>query len=103
MEISVQRNDRDAVVKVSGRLIYGEPVRDLDSSVKDLVREGVNKVVVHLGDVSYLDSSGIEALLSAYRTCTESGGSFQLDEVRGSPRKVLRITRLESLFGLSSE
>lgn len=103
MEISIQKNDDGAVLEVRGRLVYGEPIRDLHSSVKDLVSQGVKKVVVHLGGVSYLDSSGIEALLAAYRTCTESGGTFRLDQVQGSPRKVLHITRLESMFGLPSE
>lgn len=103
MEISIQKNDDSAVLEVRGRLMFGEPIRDLHSSVKDLVRQGVTKVVVNLGGVSHLDSSGIEVLLAAYRTCTESGGSFRLDQIQRTPRKALRITRLESMFGLSGE
>ena len=103
MLIRVHTEDKSAVLDVAGRLVYGEPVRDLHSKVKDLVQDGVNQVVVCLTGVSYLDSSGIESLLAAYRSCTESGGTFQLDQVEGAPRKVLRITRLEELFGLKSE
>ena len=102
MEISIQRTDDKAVIDVSGRMVYGETVRDLHMGVKELVAQGVNWIVVNLGEVSYLDSSGVEALMASYSTCMKVQGGLRLINVHGKARTVLHITKLESLFGLSS-
>jgi len=100
MEISIQKNQDTAVIDCKGRMVYGESVRDLHAEVKKLVTDGVSSIVVDFGEVSYLDSCGVEALMASYVTCTNANGGLRLTNVHGKARKVLHITKLETLFGL---
>jgi len=100
MEISIHRNDDRAVIDLSGRVAYGQPVGDLYLTIKELVDLGVIRIVLDLHEVSYLDSVGVGALMTAYTTCAKNGGDLRLINVHGKAKKVLHITKLESLFGL---
>jgi len=57
-------------------------------------------LIADLTDVSYLDSSGLSALLHAHRLMTARGGSTYVIASPGSPgvRRVLQITRLDTVF-----
>ncbi len=101
MQISIQQSEDKAVISISGRMVYGEPVRELDVGVKKLIDRGVSWIVVDLGEVSYLDSCGVEALMASYVNCSKVRGELRLINVHGKARRVLHITKLESLFGLS--
>ena len=99
MEISIRRNDEGAVIDVSGRMVFGTHVRDLHDAVRQLVGQGTSVIVVNLGQVSYLDSTGLEMLVASYVTCIRSGAGLSV--INASPRatEVLRVTKLDSLFG----
>ena len=101
MDISVQHRNDGVTVEVSGRMVYGEPVNELQTRIQQLVDDGAESVVVNLDNVSHLDSSGVEALLGAHATCSAVPGGLRLINVYGKARTVLHITKLESLFGLS--
>ena len=52
------------VVDVSGRITLGEGSAMLREMVKDMTGKGQVKIVLNLGDVTYIDSSGIGELVS---------------------------------------
>ena len=99
MEITIHRNASGAVIDVSGRMVYGAPVRDLHDAVRQLVGQGVGAIVVNLGQVSYLDTSGLETLVASYVTCTRGGGSLSLTNPNERARRALAVTKLDELFG----
>lgn len=55
-------------------------------------------VVMDLDSTELLDSSGLEALLSAQRALQEEGGELKLSTTNASNRKILEITRLDQVF-----
>ena len=99
MEISIRRIQDRAVVDVSGRMVYGTPVRDLHDAVRQLVGQGVDVVVVNLEHVSYLDSTGLEVLIAAYVTCMRSGAGLSVINANSKARTALQVTKLNAIFG----
>lgn len=55
-------------------------------------------VTVDLGEVSYMDSSGLASLLEAYLKARDAGLDFRLTRVGGSVQKVLALSKLDKVF-----
>ena len=60
------------------------------------------KVAVHLAAVSYIDSSGIAALVEGFQSARGKGQTFVLVEVSEAVLAVLRLARLDKVFALRS-
>src|SRR5260370_444814 len=63
------------VVDVAGRITLGEGSSALRDAVRDMVSKNQKKILLNLGDVSYIDSSGIGELVSRFTTATRAGSS----------------------------
>jgi anti-sigma B factor antagonist len=63
-----------------------------------LLDEGKKKVLLNLGDVSYVDSSGIGELVSSYTTTNNNGGHLKLLNLTKKIKDLLMITKLLTVF-----
>ena len=76
--MSVKLNTRQvgnvSVIDVAGRITLGEGSAALRETLRDMVAKNQNKILLNLADVTYIDSSGIGELVSAYTTVTNTGG-----------------------------
>lgn len=61
---------------------------------------GASKVAVHLGQVSYIDSSGIAALVEGFQNARGRGQTFVLVAASDAVLAVLRLARLDKVFTL---
>jgi anti-sigma B factor antagonist len=86
------------VVDVSGRITLGEGSSNLRDGIRDLAAKGQRKVLLNLGEVSYIDSSGIGELVSAFTSVTNSGGQLKLLNLTKRVRDLLQITKLYTVF-----
>lgn len=86
------------VVDLSGRITLGEASGKLRSTVAGLLNSGVTKMVLNLGDVSYIDSSGLGELVSAYTTARSKGCTVKLLNVQAKVQDLLQITKLYTVF-----
>jgi anti-sigma B factor antagonist len=68
------------------------------NKVRDLVQSGVKKILLNLGDVGYIDSSGIGELMSTYTTVTTNGGQMKLLRLTKRIHELLTITKLLTVF-----
>jgi anti-sigma B factor antagonist len=87
-----------AIVDLSGRITLAEGSELLRSTIKKLVDGGRKNVLLNLADVSYIDSSGLAELASAYVTVSNLGGQLKLLNPRERLKDLLQITRLYTLF-----
>ena len=97
-------NDRGdlTVVSVKGEVdLYTAP--SLKESVADLVTSGRSKIAVDLGEVEFMDSTGLGVLIGALRRCREAGGSLTLIAPREPVLKVLAITGLDKVFSIHTD
>ena len=87
-----------SVVDVAGRITLGEGSSTLRDSLRELVVKGNKKVLLNLGQVSYIDSSGIGELVSAFTSVTNGGGQLKLLNLTKRVTDLLQITKLYTVF-----
>jgi anti-sigma B factor antagonist len=94
--IEQESSDGCSVIRLSGEvdLSWSQQVR---KAVLDALA-GSSKVGVVLSDVSYIDSSGIAALVEGFQTARTQGRGFALVAVSDAVRAVLELARLDRVF-----
>jgi anti-sigma B factor antagonist len=70
----------------------------LKAQLKELAAQGRIQVVVDMGAVGFIDSSGLAALVSGLKAVRSAGGSLKLAAVSDQPREVFKLTMLERVF-----
>jgi len=91
------------VVDVSGRITLGEGSAMLREMVRDLLNKGQKRIVLNLGDVSYIDSSGIGELVSGFTTVRNQGGELKLLNLTKKVHDLLQITKLYTVFDVHTD
>ena len=91
------------VVDVSGRITLGEGSAMLREMVRDLMGKGQLKLVLNLGDVTYIDSSGIGELVSGFTTVKNHGGELKLLNLTKKVHDLLQITKLYTVFDVHND
>lgn len=86
------------VIDVAGKIAIGESNRQLHDSIKRLVAEGKNQIIVNLAKVSHIDSSGLGELVSGYTTLKAAGGALKLVNVNDRVTNLMTITKLYTVF-----
>jgi anti-sigma B factor antagonist len=97
MEVLVRDAGDVGIIEVAGEIdIYncGEIKKIIDAYMQ---RE-INKIIVDMGKVSYIDSSTIGVLLSELKRLKEQKGNLKILNLRGVPRDVFEMARLEGFF-----
>ena len=91
------------VVDVSGRITLGEGSAMLREMVRDMMAKGQFKIVLNLGDVTYIDSSGIGELVSGFTTVRNHGGELKLLHLTKKVHDLLQITKLYTVFDVHND
>jgi len=105
--VSVKLNTRQvgdvSVVDVAGRITLGEGSSALRDLMREMVGKGDKKILLNLGEVSYIDSSGIGELVSGFTTVTNSGGQLKLLNLNKRVKDLLQITKLYTVFDVHED
>ena len=80
MKATIRQVDSVTVVDVSGRITLGEGCTQLRELIRDQLSKGNKNLLLNLGDVTYIDSSGIGELVSAYTGVSKQGGALKAPE-----------------------
>ena len=91
------------VIDVAGRITLGEGSSVLRDALRDLVSKNQKKILLNLGDVSYIDSSGIGELVSGFTTVTNGGGALKLLNLNKRVKDLLQITKLYTVFDVHED
>jgi anti-sigma B factor antagonist len=91
------------VLDVAGRITLGEGSSVLRDALRDLVSKNQKKILLNLGEVSYIDSSGIGELVSGFTTVTNSGGALKLLNLNKRVKDLLQITKLYTVFDVHED
>ena len=86
------------VVDAVGRITLGEGASTFRDTVRDLASNGHKKLLLNLGEVSYIDSSGIGEMVSGFTTVTNQGGQVKLLNLTKRVKDLLQITKLYTVF-----
>jgi len=103
MKISSRQVDGVSVLDCNGRITLGEGSITLRDTVRDLLSKGHKKILLNLAEVSYIDSSGIGELVSAFTTVRNQGGELKLLNLTKKVHDLLQITKLYTVFDVKDD
>jgi len=92
-----------AVVDFSGKITLGEGSAILRKMIRELVEQGHRKILLDLGEVDYIDSSGIGEMVAAYTTVRSAQGELKLVRLTRRVHDILQITRLYTVFDVQGD
>lgn len=98
LKLSTRQVGDVTVVDAAGRITLGEGSSAFRDLVKDLISKGSKKVMLNLGEISYIDSSGIGELVSSFTTVQNAGGQMKLLNLTKRVKDLLQITKLYTVF-----
>jgi anti-sigma B factor antagonist len=96
-ETSLQ-DGKITVLKLKGNFVGGDETDELQNTIKRLSDEGNLKLVIDLGEVAYLNSSALGALISAHANYTKRGGKVKLCQLNKNIENLFVITKLSLIF-----
>ena len=88
------------IIDVDGRITVQDGADIFRDVVRQLVRQGRVKLVLNFHDASYIDSTALGVIISAYTSVTRKGGTLKLLNVPARVHELLMITKLLSVFDL---
>ena len=87
-----------AIIDIKGSLVGDGDTDIFRSSVQDFVEQGNKCLVINLGKMNYMNSSGIGAIISAYTSYTKNGGVVKLAGISNNVANLLAVTKLIDIF-----
>ena len=98
VKLTIRKVDEITVIDAVGRITLGEGSSSFRDTMRKLVKAGDKKIVLNLADVSYVDSSGIGELVSAYTSVSNKSGRLKLLHLAKRIEDLLQITKLYTVF-----
>jgi anti-sigma B factor antagonist len=105
MMYKVRRVGDVSILDLSGRVSLGEALAFgpgsaivLHEVVRDQVKNGHQKILLNLDEVSYVDSSGLGELISCHTTVVNQGGDLRISGARPQLNDLLRMTKLNAVL-----
>ena len=98
MRIDTRTVNGVTVLDLHGKITIGEGSVEVRDKVRSLLENQSKKILLNLGDVSYVDSSGIGELVSCYTRVTNQGGQLKLLNLTKKLQELLAITKLLTVF-----
>jgi anti-sigma B factor antagonist len=103
MKATIRQVDSVMVVDISGRITLGEGCTQLRELIRDQLGKGNKRVLLNLADVTYIDSSGIGELVSAFTAVSSQGGQLKLLNLTKKVHDLLQITKLYTVFDIHED
>jgi len=99
-----QRNEQGVdILELEGRITIGEGDVMMREAILGLLGQGHTNILLNMGRVTYMDSSGVGELLSCLTQVTEAGGRFKLLNISTKIKNLLHIAQILSVFEYFNE
>jgi anti-sigma B factor antagonist len=101
-KIGIRHVEGTTVLEVSGRVTLGEGGVTLRDAIQDALNTGATKLIVDMGGVNYMDSSGVGELTAAYTSARNKGCEVKLLHLTRRIDDLMQITKLATIFDIYS-
>ena len=98
LNISERQAGDVTILDMDGKITIGEGSVALRNGIRRLLGEGKKKILLNLGNVGYVDSSGIGELVSSFTAVNKEGGQLKLLNLTQKIQDLLAITKLLTVF-----
>ena len=103
LTIASREVDGVAILDLSGRITLGEGSVQLRDAIRGLIGKGTKHILLNLGDVNYIDSSGLGELVSAYTTARNQQAEVKLLNLTRKVHDLLQLTKLVTVFDIKDD
>ncbi|MGC9158854.1 MAG: STAS domain-containing protein [Terracidiphilus sp.] len=105
MALTIASREVDGVVvlDLSGRITLGEGSVQLRDAIRGLIGKGSKCILLNLGEVGYIDSSGLGELVSAYTTAKNQQAEVKLLNLTKKVHDLLQLTKLYTVFDIRDD
>jgi anti-sigma B factor antagonist len=97
MELKIRKNDEIYIIDVLGEMDLYNSYK-LKELMMKMLEKKIERFIINLEDVEYIDSSGIGALIYITSTIKKMNLKLAITNVRGSVKKVIELTKLTGFF-----
>lgn len=98
MKIKEKIENHVAILSLSGKMMGGPETQSVHDHIKSLINDGIKNVVIDLGDVKWMNSSGMGVLMAGMTTLKAVDGKLALARVTEKVKSLLIITQLIKVF-----
>ena len=98
MKIKTTEKYGAVVIELKGNVMGGDDTKDFNDLLHKLIEEGKIRVVIDLGDVKFMNSSGLGMLIGGLTTMKKANGNYKLANVTDKIESLLIITKLITIF-----
>jgi anti-sigma B factor antagonist len=95
--------DGVVVLDLNGRITLGEGSVQLRDAIRGLIGQGKKNVLLNMGEVNYIDSSGLGELVSAYTTAKNQQAEVKLLKLTRKVHDLLQLTKLYTVFDIKDD
>lgn len=103
IKVTCRRIDSVTVVDLGGRITLGDGSTALRDTIRDLLTQQERRILLNLGDVTYIDSSGLGELVSGFSQVRKAGGDLKLLNLTRKVHDLLQITKLYTVFDVKDD
>src|SRR5207245_1754750 len=103
LKTNVRQMQGVTILDLSGRITLGEGSVVLRDQIRELLAKEQKNILLNLADVTYIDSSGIGELVSAYTAVRNKGGELKLLNLTKKVHDLLQITKLYTVFDIKDD
>lgn len=86
------------IIELKGNVMGGPDASALNEELHKFIEAGKKKVVVDLGDVKFMNSSGLGMLIGALTTMRNAGGDLKIARASKKIESLLMVTKLITVF-----
>lgn len=86
------------VLDLEGRIVLGEESNAFRERVKALLASGKTKIVLNMGNVTYIDSAGLGTLVASHQSARTQGAALRLAQLGQKFMELLQVTKLLTVF-----
>jgi anti-sigma B factor antagonist len=98
LSVASRESNGVTVLDLKGRITLGEGSVQVRDAIRGLVGKGKKSILLNLGDVSYIDSSGLGELVGAYTSAKNQGAALKLLKLTQKVHDLLQLTKLYTVF-----
>jgi anti-sigma B factor antagonist len=98
MKIKTSEKYEAVIIELKGNVMGGEDTKEFNDLLHKLINEGKNRIIVDLGEVKFMNSSGLGMLIGGLTTVKKANGFYKLAKITDKIESLLIITKLITIF-----
>lgn len=98
MKYDISEKYNSVVITFKGNLMGGPDAEKFREKLHELIEKGKTQVIVDLGKVKFMNSSGLGILIGGLTTMKKAGGEFVICQADKKIESLLMVTQLINVF-----